>query len=69
MYAAASGDTVTAVVPGLHAVDMAVAWPPTLCLAALAMQGAVFGSAHANLHESVLIPRVVCIVLSCNARH
>jgi hypothetical protein len=39
MYAAASGDTVTAIVPGIHAVDTVVAWQPT---AALAVQGAVF---------------------------
>lgn len=47
MYAAASGDTLTA---SVHAVDIIVAWPPTLCSAALAMQGAAF-FIHANLHD------------------
>ena len=69
MCKAASGDTVTAIMPGILTVHIVVAWLPTLCSAAPAMQGAVFVSAHANLHDSVFKPGVVCIVLSCNARH
>ncbi len=65
MCKAASGDTVTAIMPGIFAAQTALAWPPTPCLAALAFQEAVFN----QLTQICLTSQIRCCmhraVLQC----